>query len=133
MQNSHCYTFEKREYNNGFLDSFVDATYILTMENSKRKDNYENQLKEFIPTKTIYIVHNKGYKKCNKILPKEIPPCDLIDANLNAMNHTLKNNYNNILILEDDFIFNKKIKDPNIINEIKYFFNKKKMKSFILL
>jgi len=123
--NSHCYTFEKREYKNGFLDSFVDATYILTMENSKRKDHYENQLKEFIPTKTIYIVHNKGYKKCSKILPEEIPPYDISDAHLNAMNHSFENNYNNILILEDDFIFNKKIKDNKIINEIKYVFDKK--------
>lgn len=130
MQNSHCYTFEKRQYSNGFLDSFVDATYILTMENSKRKDDYENQLKEFIPTKTIYIVHNKGYKKCNKILPKEIPPYDLIDSYLNTMNHSLENNYNNILILEDDFIFNKKIKDNKIINDIKYLFDNNLNKSF---
>jgi hypothetical protein len=95
------------------------------MENSKRKDQYENQLKEFIPTKTIYIVHNKGYKKCSKILPEEIPPYDISDAYLNAMNHSFENNYNNILILEDDFIFNKKIKDNKIINEIKYIFDKK--------
>ena len=122
MQNSQCYIFEKRQYSNGFLDSFVDATYILTMENSKRKDDYENQLKEFIPTKTIYIVHNKGYKKCDKILYKNTPNYDLIDANLNAMNHSLKNNYNNILILEDDFIFNKEIKNNKIINEIKHLF-----------
>ena len=122
MQNSQCYIFEKRKYSNGFLDSFVDATYILTMENSKRKDDYENQLKEFIPTKTIYIVHNKGYKKCDKILYKNTPNYDLIDANLNAMNHSLKNNYNNILILEDDFIFNKEIKNNKIINEIKHLF-----------
>jgi len=42
MKNSDCYTFEKRQYNNGFFDSFVNTTYILTMENSKRKDDYEN-------------------------------------------------------------------------------------------
>jgi hypothetical protein len=130
MQNSNCYTFEKRQYNNGFLDSFVDATYILTMENSKRKDDYENQLKEYIPTKTIYIIHNKGYKKCNKKLFKQTPNYDLLDAYLNAMNHSIKNNYNNILILEDDFIFNKKIKDNKIINDIKYLFDNNVNKSF---
>jgi hypothetical protein len=122
MQNSNCYIFEKRQYNNGFLDSFVDATYILTMEDSNRKDNYEIQLKEFIPTKIVYIVYNKGYKKCNKELFKQTSNYDIIDANLNIMNHSLKNNYNNILILEDDFIFNKDIKDNKIINEIKYLF-----------
>ena len=125
MINSNCYIFEKREYKNGFLDSFVDATYILTLEGSKRKDDYENQLKEYIPTKILYIVHNKGYKKCNKDLYKQIPPYDLVDAHLTAMNHSLENNYNNILILEDDFIFDKQIKNKKIINEIETLFNKK--------
>ena len=129
MQNSNCYIFEKRNYKNGFLDSFVDATYILTMIDSNRKDNYENQLKEFIPTKIVYIVYNKGYKKCNKILIEKIPPYDLIDSYLNTINHSINNNYNNILILEDDFIFDVKIKDKKIINEIENLFNNNNNKS----
>jgi hypothetical protein len=121
MINNHCYYFEERHYNNGFFDSFVDATYILTMEDSKRKDEYEEQLKKYIPTKKVYIVHNKGYKKCNKDLSENIPPYDLIDAYLNTMNHSIEHNYNNILILEDDFIVNEEIMNINI-NEIKNIF-----------
>ena len=122
MKNNHCYYFEERNYKNGLFDSFVDATYILTMEDSKRKDEYEEQLKKYIPTKKVYIVHNKGYKKCNKDLPENISGYDLIDANLNTMNHSIEHDYNNILILEDDFIFNEEIKNVNIINEIKNIF-----------
>jgi hypothetical protein len=88
------------------------------MINSPRNNHIEEQLKKFIPTKIIYIVHNQGYKNCSKILPKQSSDYDLIDANLNIMNHSINNKYNNILILEDDFIFNDKIKNKNILNEI---------------
>jgi hypothetical protein len=122
MINNHCYNFEKRNYEYGFLDSFIDATYILTMENSERKESYEKQLKEFIPTKTVYIVYNKGFKKCDKVLKEQLSPFDLNDSYLNTMNHSLQNNYNNIIILEDDFIFNPQIKNINVINDINNIF-----------
>lgn len=125
-----CYTYEKRHYKDGFFNSFIDATYVITMENSTRKIHYENQLKMYVPTKIVYIVHNKGYKKCTKNLYKQQTNYDLIDANLNIMNHSLKNNYENILILEDDFIFNKTIVEFKIINEIRNFFYKNKNKIF---
>jgi len=100
------------------------------IENSKRKLDYENQLKKYIPTKIVYIVVNKGYKKCAKNLVKQQSNYDLMDANLNIMNHVLKNNYENILILEDDFIFNDVLIESKILNEIKDFFNKNKNKNF---
>lgn len=130
MINSKCYTFELLNYSNGFLDSFVDATYIITMEGSERRKNIDLQLKTFIPTKNIHIVNNKGYKKCEKKLFENKPPYDITDAYFNTINHSLNNNYNNILILEDDFIFSHKIKDKNIINEIKLFFEKNKRSIF---
>ena len=53
---------------------------------------------------------------------------DLIDANLQIFNHANKKKYNNVLILEDDFIFSDKIKEKkhqiNIINTINNFKNK---------
>lgn len=130
MINSHCYNFESKTYKNGFLDSFVDATYILTMTNSKRRDNINMQLHNYIPTKKIFIVNNEGYKNCDKILIEQIPPYDLTDAYFNAISHSIKNNFNNILILEDDFIFNDKIKDKDIINKLKLFFDKNKDNKF---
>ena len=60
------------------------------------------------PTKLVHIVYNKGYKKCNKDNINDSVQ-DLIDAYLYIMNDAKK--YNTILILEDDFIFNKEIKD----------------------
>ena len=126
MINNHCYYFEYRLYKKGFLDNFVDATYILTLEGSDRIVNIEAQLSEYIPTKNIYIVINKGYKKCDKILYEQIPPYDIKDAYFNTFEHSIKNNFNNILILEDDFIFNPNIKNTKIINEIELVFNQNK-------
>ena len=130
MINHNCYKFEKRTYNSGFFDSFLDATYIITMTNSNRANNYEKQLREYIPTKYIYIVYNKGYKNCTKYLYKQESNYDLIDANLNIMNHSLNNNYNNILILEDDFIFNSYTITQETIEEIKNFFYNNENKDF---
>jgi hypothetical protein len=93
------------------------------MENSIRKDNYEKQLKTYIPTKYVYIVYNKGFKNCTKKLYKQQTNYDIIDVNLNIMKHSFYNNYNTILILEDDFIFNPEIIKPNTINNIEQFFN----------
>lgn len=130
MINNHCYTFQLNNYKEGLLDSFVDVTYILTMVNSERIINIKEQLQKIIPTKKIYIVHNKGYKNCNKILHENIPPYDLTDAYLNTIDHSIKNNFNNILILEDDFIFSERIKDTKIVNELGTFFIKNNNKTF---
>jgi len=129
-ENSLCYTFEKRNYNQGILNNFVDATYILTMDNSPRIVNINKELEKIIPTKIVYIVYNKGFKNCKKILTEQIAPYDLSDAYFNTINHSLNNNYNNILVLEDDFIFCDKINDTNILNEIKYYFKENENTEF---
>jgi hypothetical protein len=118
MENSHCFRFNLRQYDKGIFDNFVDATYIITLENSKRIKNIEEQLSKYIPTKNIYIVYNKGYKKCNKVLLVQNRAHDITNTNFTIMNHSVKNNFNNILILEDDFVFSDMIKNEKIINDI---------------
>jgi len=133
IMNNKCYKFELRNYNKGFLDDFVNCTYILHLENNGRMKNIEQQLSRNIPTKKIYIVYNKGYKNCTKKLIDYNSKIDLVDANLIIMKHSIDNNFNNILILEDDFIFDyDRINDikKNIVNDIKLFFNKNKNEKF---
>jgi hypothetical protein len=131
--NNKCYKFEYKIYNKGFLDDFVDCTYVLNLENNGRKKDIDQQLLRNIPTKKIYIVYNKGYKNCKKKLIQQNSKYDLTDFYLITINHSVKNNFNNILILEDDFIFDYvRINDleKNIVNEIKLFFDKNKNKMF---
>ena len=130
MVNNNCYKFKHIKYEKGIFDSFIDATYILTLVGSDRIKNINKQLKYLIPTKNVFMVYNKGYKKCDKILYKQNSVYDIIDSNTNIFEHSLKKEFNNILILEDDFIFSEKLKNNNIINEIKKFFYSNENKAF---
>lgn len=124
MINKECIIFDYKKYNDGLFDDFIDITYIMTLNNSERSKNIEKKLKNFIPTKNICFVKDNGYKKCKKILPEQNVAYDITDTFFNIINHSIEKNYNNILILEDDFIFDNKITNKKIINEINYFIKK---------
>ena len=117
MQN--CYRFERVNYNNNnYLDSSISATYIITLLNNGRLDSIITKLKQFQPTKTTFILFNKGYKTCDKPSYIDTSSLDLVDAYLHIFEHANTHNFVNILILEDDFIFSDKIITKHIYNDI---------------
>ena len=120
-----CYNFRKVfiNNNNSFQES-TDATYIIHLKNNGRYDNILKQLKFFQPTEIVYILINEGYKNCNKNPTITSTNLDLIDCYTHIIQHANNNNYGNILILEDDFIFSDKIKDTNITDEINTYIKK---------
>jgi hypothetical protein len=91
-------------FNDGILQKSVDATYIIYIENYGNYNHIQNQLLEYHPTNIVYILFNDSY--------------DLINICLKIFNHANKKNYNNILILENNFIFSKKIKEIDHINNV---------------
>ena len=101
-----CYRFELLEFNDCLFEN-VDATYILHLEGNGRLDRIHDQLKTYHPSKKVYIVYNKGYKKCAKELDKQTSGHDIIHANITVFEHAQQ--YKHILVLEDDFIFNKDV------------------------
>jgi hypothetical protein len=109
--NTECYRFEKRHYTDGVLTSGVDATYIIHLEGNGRIDEIEKQLREYHPTNVLFIVYNKGYKKCKKQEYIKTTARDLVDANLQIFKHADQQGYENILILEDDFMFSPKMNE----------------------
>jgi len=127
---TQCYNFKKIKYNTGLLDEAVDATYIIHLEGNGRYDDIMNQLKTYHPTKEVYIVLNKGYKKCKKSEHIKLPAHDLVDAFLQVFKHAKNENYDNILILEDDFIFTEKIKKTSTQQDICTFLNNNKNKDY---
>jgi len=129
--NKKCYHFEKIKNKDGILEKSVDATYIIHLKDNGRLEHIYSQLENFAPTKTIYIVFNNGFKNCNKKLIEQVSYQDLTDAFLQCFDHANKNNYNNILILEDDFIFNPEIKRSENVECINNFINKQMGKEFI--
>ena len=129
-QTEACYNFEKLSYESGLLDANVDVTYIIHLENSNRYDNILKQLEKYKPTKTVYILLNKGFRKCNK-LGITSSPADLTDSYLQVFKHAQQQNFGNILILEDDFVFSEKIKEKEHITNINNFLEKKSGDNFI--
>ena len=125
-----CYKFEKLNYDSGLLDTNVDVTYIIHLENSGRYDNILKQLEKYKPTKIVYILLNKGFTKCNKT-GIESSHADLTDCYLQIFKHAQKQNLGNVLILEDDFVFNEKIKEKEHIKNINTFLEKKAGDNFI--
>jgi len=90
----------------------------------------QKQLEEYHPTNTVYIVYNKGYKKCKKQDYIVNTARDLVDANLQIFKHAELHGYGNILVLEDDFIFSKNIKDKKHQENVLRFLNKNKDRPF---
>jgi hypothetical protein len=118
------YVFEVINKESGLLDKCLDATYIIHLEgNEERKSNITEQTNLYNITKNIIILNNKGFKKCKKNLREQTPVCDLIDCYIQIFKNAEEKDYNNILILEDDFIFNEKIKDSKVIEQITEFIN----------
>lgn len=108
-----CYTFKRLEVEKGLLDSSVDATYVITLEGNGRYERVVEQFKKYHPTRTLFIMTNRGYKRCKKNLLLDLPRCDLTDAFINTFKHAKNMGYKNILVLEDDFIFSDDILDAN--------------------
>jgi len=133
--NKKCYKFAKKEfYQGGLLDSCVDATYIIHLESDvERMAQVTEQLDKFHPTKVIYILYNKGFSKCDKGLHENTPAIDLVDAFINVFKDAREKGYNNILVLEDDFIFEDSIRNPTIREHISQFLNAYKSYSFVYL
>jgi hypothetical protein len=120
--NKSCYYYENIKLDHGLFDNFIDCVYILTMENSSRKIQYMNQINKYKPHKNIIIQYNKGFKLCNKKLYQDNSLYDLNDAYYHAFIHAKNNNYENIIIFEDDFFFDDTI-NQEIVNSIGYFIN----------
>jgi len=128
-----CYNLKKYTFKKGLMENSIDATYILHLEGNGRLESINDQLNSYQPSKIVYILFNKGYKKCSKQLSENKPPIDLIDAYYQVFKNAKIKNYRNILILEDDFIFSDKLNDPNITNDINNFINEKDNENFMYM
>ena len=128
---NNCYIFEKIIYDDPIFTQ-VEATYIIHLEGNGRIESIISQLKKYHPTRIVYILYNKGFKKCKKDPYINKTTLDLVDAFLYVFNDAYKKGYNNILVLEDDFIFDEIILENNYhAKEIEYFIESKKNDSFV--
>ena len=99
------------------------------MEDSlERHKNIKAQLSKIIPTSKIIVVYNKGYKKC-----KKMGNCGEISISYEDLTHavmhifSISEDYNRILILEDDFIFRDHILKGEVSDINTFLLQKKPM------
>ena len=131
--NKKCYFFKKFNFNLGILDNVIDCCIVLLMENNKKREKSitETINKYKLCNKTV-IQYNKGYKKCSKKLYKQNSCYDINDAYYNAFKYADSQDYRNILILEDDALFDHNILNSKIIKDIENLYNTTKVNLFNL-
>jgi hypothetical protein len=118
--NNNCYYFKELNFEKGIFDELCDCCYVLLLESYKeREKTLIEQLNIYKPHKKIIIQYNKGFKNCNKLLYKQSTIYDINDAYYQVFKDSQFKNFNNVLVLEDDVLFDYRIKDQNIINDIK--------------
>jgi len=107
------YTIKTLEYGDGIFDSCVDATYIIHLKNNGREQHIFDELSRVHPTSVIHIVYNEGFRNVDKGPRVKTTVDDLTHTYLWTFEHAVVQRYRNILILEDDFIFNvEDIRNP---------------------
>ena len=117
-----CTNYDYIEFSKGTLDNCIDAIYVILLEGSDRTKNVYSQINKFKLCKKNYIQINKPYKQCYiENLKKQNSSYHLIHNNIEIYKHAEINKFNNILILEDDFIFTEDIKKINIIKDLQNF------------
>ena len=116
--NDHCYHVDTLTFQKGLLDNGIDAVYILLLKGSDRTAKAYSQIHAYKLSQNYHVIVNSGYKKCNKQLCDQKPFYDLMDANVYAMNHADKMGYENVMILEDDYVFDDRIRDPVVISDL---------------
>jgi hypothetical protein len=92
------------------------------MENSPRERTILKTVQESHLTQRARIQYNKGFRKCEKTsLPKQKTNFDLIHALQNVFKDALTQGYKRIVVLEDDCIFDERIHDPEVVNDLTTF------------
>lgn len=104
----NCYSEELLTYENP-LFTRVPITFVITMHNSTRRTQYIKELNKTRLTARVIVLHNKGYKKCNKP-GVDTPAADLWHANIYAAKRASELAPGQpVLIVEDDVEFTDNI------------------------
>jgi hypothetical protein len=106
MPNNACYRVETLQYPaDAVTFPFLDAAYVITMEGSPREPWVREKLEALPPTATVHIVHNSGFRKCEKTLCAPRSNYDIVDANVFISEDAQRRGYDRVMTLEDDFEF----------------------------
>lgn len=115
--NDICYHHEKLNIDNS-LFPIIDCSYVMIMDRSRYELDVRKQLKKYPLSKKIILQWNRGFKNCQKKLFDQVSVADLADSFKLVLHNALINDYNHILILEEDFIIDERIENIKYREEI---------------
>ena len=117
----HLYKVRAKSKATRFDRDVVHACYLLTMENSSRTGRAIEEFQKHGLTPELIVQVNKGYKQCAKAnLYSNNPAYDLAHALRHVFQDALDKRFERILVLEDDFFFEKPLA-PDTVHEIQTF------------
>ena len=100
-----CYILEEiHPCESGMFDGIVDMVYCMTLIGSERSETIHRKIKRSRLAMTVTIQYNHGYKCDGKGLKQRVSFNDITHAVANIFRHAAEKGYENILVLEDDFI-----------------------------
>lgn len=102
---SSCFRREDLDFENTLFENVVDACYLITMEKSTRRKQYMSQLHHYKPFNKIQIIHNAGFRNCQKDPKITTPMQDIADVYAQIFKECIQQNKQRVLIFEDDFFF----------------------------
>lgn len=128
-----CSEYKYISFNRGILDNLIDAVYIILLNGSKRSKFVYQQIYDYKLSKNNFIQINESFKNCyNNTMCKQTAGHHAINNNINILKHANEKNYNNILVFEDDFILDPKIKNKKIIKNLEDFINNNNFNLYFL-
>lgn len=128
-----CSEYKYISFNRGILDNLIDAVYVILLNGSKRSKFVYQQIYDYKLSKNNFIQINESFKNCyNNTMCKQTVGHHLINNNINILKHANEKNYNNILVFEDDFILDPKIKNKKIIKNLEDFINNNNFNLYFL-
>ena len=129
--NNLCYHYE-RINNNKSLFPIIDCTYVIILKDSKYESRIREQMRRYPLSKNILLQWNKGYKNCRKKLPRQFSVSDLTDSYKTIFHNAIINDYEYIIILEEDFVVLGDMMDGGIREEIQYFLRREEVEMLSL-
>ena len=116
----NCYYYDTIQKNMSTWDAVIDGCFILIMENSKHKENIYKNIIPNVPVSKIFVQYNKGFRKCEK------ENIDRTDKDLAyslkvAFQKALSMGMKRVLVLEEDVLFDDRIQNKEITDDIKQF------------
>lgn len=127
MFNSNCYNIKELKFTEGQFDEIIDCTYVILCCDTKplRERSVMKQIRQLRPSSRVRLIYNKGFKKCSKNLIAQSSEYDLRDALMYVFNDTCNEGFDRIMVLEDDFEIDERIKDKQHKNNVMSFIKKR--------